>query len=102
MTRPGGPTVDYGCQPSRERLALTRCHLGEVAPVECQGAGQLDEERVQSKFPVGGLANRTQGFRQDVIRRRSGMPAKGCAESHQLAVQCVIGQDAPTLGVLVH
>jgi hypothetical protein len=64
-----GERVEDDGQGARERLALARLHLGDVAAVEHHAADELHVEVTHAHDPLGRLARQREGLRERLLER---------------------------------
>ena len=78
--------VQIGRQRRDERLAFAGLHLGDLAAVQDDAADELDVEVPHVQHAAAGLAHDGEGFREQVVERRSAVaPAEPLPELGGLA-----------------
>jgi len=92
MAAPAGQGVEVQGHGGRERLALARFHLGDLALVQHDPPDELHVEGAHPHGPPGGLADDGEGLRQDVVE---GLPAcEPLLELGRLGLELLVGEPA--------
>jgi hypothetical protein len=81
--------VQIGCERGDEGLALAGAHLGDLAAVEDDAADQLDVVMALPQRALGGLADRGEGFGDEVVERLA--LRQPLAEHYGLVPQLLVG-----------
>jgi hypothetical protein len=69
VTTAPGERVQIGRQCGDQGLALTGLHLGDVVPVQCRPAHDLDVEVAFAEHPLGRLADGGERLEHQVVQR---------------------------------